>query len=238
MIGPRPALLAAIVAPLALFAAPRSAAGQQDGPAEVALQAFAALSDGRWRDVPAYVDSVALVDFRRRRLQQAWAMDRASSQPRHVNPDLPACVAEYYERQERHAAPPEIRRQTLLGLGSVEELERLTPAEMLARTLETSSPDWRVRRDTTSRAPSRPRQERTVIGAVQEGDGAAYVVYRVRTYYGPVSTAPENAGLLQLVRRGGQWKLASPDQLIGWGGVSVIGIVGDAEMVRVRPVRP
>lgn len=240
MIGPRQVRLAVIVAPLALLAAARAAAGQQDAPAEVVRQAFAALSDGRWSDVPAYVDSVALVEFRRQQLQRVWAMDRSTARPRHVNPDLPACVAEYYERQEQRAAPPALRRQSLLGAASVEELERLTPAQMLTRWLEMRADGAaRAPADSAAPRPARRHEERTVVGAVQEDDSTAYVVYRVRTYFGPVSTLPENANLLRLVRRHGQWKLASPEPLLtSSGGVVVNGIVGSTGFVQLRPVRP
>lgn len=237
MTGRSRKMLATLVASIALLVVPSLAAGQQDGPTEVARQVFAALRDRRWSELPAHVDSVALVEFRRQQLQRVWGMDRAASRPRVVNPDFPPCVAEYFERQRPRPASPDLRRQLLLGAGSAEELEKLTPAEMLVRWLESREAAMSgARRDSASPPlPTVPRTERTVVGAVLDGDTTAYVVNRIRMFFGSVSPGPDQVGLLRLVRRGSQWKVASPNQLIEWGGeVIATGIVGQTEMLRLR----
>lgn len=209
--------LVGLLVPVALTAQQPPARNLEEQAVAAARAAFSALDQQRWSDVAAQVDSTALARFRHQALQRAWSMsDYASRAPR-PDPNLPACVADYLKQHEvvAPAVPPAMSKEQLLGLDSADELERLTPLALLARYLEWKDEAVRMRRMNPS-VPT-PRTTRTVLGAVLAGDSSAFVVYSQATYYGLNTGGSDRASLLQLVRRGAAWKIASPEALTGSG---------------------
>jgi hypothetical protein len=209
--------LVGLLVPAALAAQQPPARALEDQAVAAARAAFSALDQRRWSDVAAQVDSAGLARFRHQVLQRAWSASDFTFRGPKPDPNLPACVADYLKQHEMApAVPPAFSKEQLLGLDSADELERLAPLALLARYLEWNDEAVRMRRMNPS-GPA-PRTSRAVLGAVLSGDSSAFVVYSQATYYGLNAGGGDRVSLLQLVRRGAAWKIASPDALTGFTG--------------------
>ncbi len=209
-------VLVGLLAPAA-GAAPQPALRGAEEAAAAARSIFAALGAQRWNEVVAYMDSTAVARFRHRIIQQAWASTDYTYRPPRPDPNMPACVAEYLKLRQpvAPAVPPAVSKEQLLGLDSVEELERLAPAVLVARYLDWNDEGNRARRMSPGATVS--RTARSVLGAVMASDSVALVVYDLATYSGFGTGGYDRVSLLELVRRGAAWKIASPDALMGYG---------------------
>ncbi len=195
-------------------------------PRAVVQAAITALDAGRWEAVPPLVDPAELERFRRKQLR--WMRDLQSERKmqavgdttmRFVNPDVPAAVVEYFERQnqERLAHEP---GATFAGVASMAELERLSALEMLARFLRAHAQRYvsipkRGEADEARPAPPQFREIRRIIGELPEGDSLVHILYRHRVQIDGKPEGRETV-LVATTRRTSQgWRLLLGSELFG-----------------------
>ena len=193
-------------------------------PSDVVREVIALMQQQRWSEIPQWIDPAALQQAWESRIQQARAQQQPSppltvEQYRQHQPDMPLEVAQWQVDQfnERRS---EFR--DLSGVDSFEELERLTPAELLARTLEAQDSRSALQNQMAVAAPAiaslgveSPPDQRVVIGEVISG-GQAYVVFQTRYSLGNhLETA-----LAFLRRSAGGWRLL-PNGMLFDGSPSV-----------------
>lgn len=199
---------------------------------EVARRALRLADERRWRELVQLVDADALAEHRERvlsieRLQQ----EHSRSMPKLEG--MPEEVRRWHE--EQHAKQGVTRHgigNRFPGIASLEELEALSPAELLERQLSTRDPAHfaslmqSVAASMPSKdAPEPPEEHRTAIGIVSEDHVTAHVLYRTDEPRGTVSTR-----LHTLTLR------LSPD---GWRVIptgEVFRSQGSFTMVRLGPV--
>ena len=181
-------------------------------PSDVVREFFALLEQQRWSEVPAFVDPVWLGQSYDERVQQARSQpDRspitAEQLMSGVN-DMPLAVAQWNaDRMNASYATP--RFDDIAGVETLEQLENLTPDELLARRLQAADLRYRMNAAVDSSEspvaeleidPEFPRK--TVIGDVISGN-RAYVVFS-DTFPG---SREQHVRLLPLIRTADGWKL-------------------------------
>lgn len=193
----------------------------------------------RWDNVAALVDPVALKVFRERRLEEARLDEERARESANANlrtdPDIFFGIQDYFlhsDDHEAHRAHGELRHTS--GT-SVEELERMTPAQLLGAALRARDP-----RGTTTGEPADATaayatqlHPRRVIGEVIAGK-TAYVLYTSQW------AEPRGAANLAVLRRyHGGWALLPHGELFGQhtGSVSA-GVAEPSPLSLVRlPIR-
>ncbi|HSL71937.1 MAG TPA: hypothetical protein VK864_16935 [Longimicrobiales bacterium] len=183
-------------AALLLVLAPGLAHAQQDAQRaaeQVVRQALAAHDSMQWSQLVRLIHPRALADMHQSNLASITAMARAQPQARRRDPNLPECVAEWFERQASAAAENPFGLR-MLGVSTVEEATRLSAEEFMARWLEGHDQRAMARRVAALRRAELPdsvrrqyervppiaalRDLRTVIGSVVENDSTAVVLHR------------------------------------------------------------
>lgn len=234
--------------------------------ADAAARAFfAALEAGRHTDAAALVHPAALSRSRERSLSELRTRGEGAFRAMTAedflrgDPGMPREVAEYQAARANEQMPDDggwaLERA---GVASLEELERMSPAEAFARFLAVNDTRATVRR-AVAREPdaglrelatrAAPRTVRAVIGSVpalaasgEPDHDVAYVTYTIGYGLSPIGKArPEHARLIGARRDGAEWKIDfddSPDDVLGGisVGISVLRVEGDpfdlAELVR------
>jgi hypothetical protein len=189
----------------------------QERASDVVQRAFAAMEQGRWAELAGYVDSTALAQFRREALQRAWSLERMPMMRGPLDPQLPPCVADYLKARQGPVPTGKdmgtsYRESVLLGAATPEELERLTPAEILGRAAKAHE----ERRIYGGVIP--PRTQKDVVGEVLDNDSTALVLFKHKQYLEGRETGPRAVGVIALAFRRGAWKIIAPSQLGLYGG--------------------
>jgi hypothetical protein len=201
-------------------------------PEAVARAFFAALEGRRWREAARWLHTAALASFRehalmmaRSSLQAELTMTTAEDLLRR-DPDMPREAAEYEVR--RMSKSMERLRADVLeeaGVGSLEELERLSREEVFTRLMAARDERGLMQRmalekmDTATAelvARAAPRQVRTVLGsAVGAAPDVAYVTYSA-SYQGPAfyRMVPARVAVVGMRRDGPGWKV-DPGEVVG-----------------------
>ena len=167
----------------------------QRDPEAVVRAVATALHQERWRDAAALCSAGSLAEHQRSRVQllrEARPVFASFEQFRAISPETPEEVARWqWERHYAHHDPGDHVRQVLedAGVGSLDELATLDPAECYARFLDARSPRRRnaamleargvaprVRAWFDEHVARHPRL--LVLGHVREGELQAHVVVR------------------------------------------------------------
>ena len=206
-----------------------------EGPESVAAAAFAALDAERWDEFVGWLDPEAVEEFRAGQLHVSKPHERrpltADDILRH-QPDMPPEAVEYHLKrlQRSDRGGPDIG-SLFEGVGSLDELERLSGPEMLVRRLARLSPKAKLEAELENLTDDAGLAEvdlrdilprRQVIGAVLESDSLAHIVYRLGL--GPVAD-DEPAGpafLASAHRTPAGWRLRLDDGFFGLEGWNVI----------------
>jgi hypothetical protein len=208
----------------------------QPRPADEAAQAartlFLAVAEARWADAAAFVHPETLEEFRERHLENArQAPERlrpeSAEELMRQEPGMPRVVAEYQASRSaemRRKYPPPSLADGFARVETLGELEALSAREMFARFLEAT--DWRyiaarqIERGGGTISPegraALPRTRHEVLGAVPDGDDAAYIVYRIIH----VADGPREVQTLRMERTPEGWR-ARNIYFAGHGNVSM-----------------
>jgi hypothetical protein len=169
----------------------------------------------RYDEVATLVDSVALQVYRTRRLEEARLDAQHAREVGHgdlVNdPDFSLAIADYFAQSDYHEKKRESGELRHGGGTSVEQLEKMTAAQLLGAALRSLDPRTS---DDAGAAPGPGTQPRRVIGEVISGD-AAYVLYTSRW---SVPHGVANLAVLNRSRAG--WALLPHGELFGQNAVS------------------
>ena len=193
-------------------------------PRAVVQAAITALDEGRWEAVPPLVDAAELERFRRKRLWSLRDLElhqrkvaAGETTMRFVNPDVPAAVREWFDKQsEEHAAREP--RATFAGVTSIAELERLSAPEMLARFLQAHAKRYvdvsgPGETQAPRSAPPQLREIRRIIGELPERESLVHVLYRYHLERDGKPETPEQV-LVATTRRIPQgWRLLLNSEL-------------------------
>lgn len=215
---------------------PGTAQTPQPSPAEEATRAaralFLAVAEARWADAAALVHPATLEETRRRHLEHARRAPEMSrfetvEELMRSDPAMPRAVAEYQATRSaemRRRFPPPRLSDGFARVETLAELEALSAREMFARFLEAT--DWRNRAArqiergggtiTPEGRAHLPRNRHEVLGAVSDGEDAAYVVYRIIH----VGGGPREVQTLRMERTPEGWR-ARNIYFAGHGGVGM-----------------
>jgi hypothetical protein len=102
----------------------------------------------------------------------------------------------------------------IVGISSVEELERIGPDGLMARLIARAVGSFEPHADETADAGSRPllpdRLIRVVLGETHETDELAHVVYRRLLQRGETTTLLEPVRVISLQRTPSGWRASGP----------------------------
>ena len=152
------------------------------------------------------VDADALADFRNQNLEFAEIREKHAS--------------------EIHAAQKQMKGGSdfagnptlyLMGIKTVAEMRALSPADLLARYLDTRDPKLNPR-DPDYRPPIVTRE---IIGEVGESPDLVHVVYRVHADVGRYGRT-ESVEVVPVKRVGSDWRLLLNGDLARMGGMEAI----------------
>lgn len=209
--------------------------------AAVVQEAFDEIRAMRWENVTHLVHPVALARFRSFRLEQARDRERLRGTPEEPRrePGMPDAVAAWFEERRRYREAEDVSwlSREFAGVATVEQLEALTAEEMLARWLEATDARASLSRELEASgldvgidavAESLPVEVREVIGAVEDSEATAQVVYRTRIDHAPSDSDTRIA--VATVRRDddGAWRLWSTWKDYGLFDAFQIGISIDS----------
>lgn len=208
----------------------------QSSPADEATRAaralFLAVAEARWADAAELMHAGTLEEFRERHLENArqapqWQRAETAEELMRNDPGMPRVVAEYQASRSaemRRRFPPPRLSDGFARVETLAELEALSAKEMFARFLEAA--DWRYRAArqiergggtiTPEGRAALPRNRHEVLGAVPDGEDAAYVVYRVIH----IGDGPREAQTLRMERTPEGWR-ARNIYFAGHGGVGM-----------------
>jgi hypothetical protein len=181
-------------------------------PRDVVRKFFALLEQQRWSEVPFFVEPLWLGLSYDERVQQARSQpDRSpitAEQLMSGGNDMPLAVAQWNaDRMNQSNATPQF--DDIAGVETLEQLENLTPGELLARRLQAA--DFRYRLNAAVESSESPVAKleidpefprKTVIGDVISGS-RAYVLFG-DTFPG---SREQHVHLLPLIRTTDGWKL-------------------------------
>ena len=203
-------------------------------PSDVVREVITLMQQQRWSEIPQWMDPAALQQKWDDRIQQARAQQRPSTPPtveqyRQHQPDMPLEVAQWHVDQHNQVSPDD-QFFDVPGIDSLEELERLTPAELMARSIEAGDHRYQTQFFMARAAPDLaklgfepPPDRRTVVGEIVTGD-LAYVVFVTRR---ELSGSSEPAiAILRRSRAG--WRLSPDGELFG-GSNSLFSIGFDTD---------
>jgi hypothetical protein len=202
----------------------------QSSPRETADRFIAAWDQRDWSEAANLLDLDLFDKFRQDFVDRARRQSESSpgvsvDDLLRQNPGMPRDVAEYQVRmirqqRERYAdpAPFEFAR-----VGSLDELERLSPVDAAARWLESRDPSWQIRMQFQAagcRPPSDaddvPPVHRHLIGIVDEDDSTSYALFREQR--ADDDQAPASIGgdvfVMVLHRNGSRWKVVPRSDLL------------------------
>lgn len=218
--------------------------------AQAARTLFHALSEERWDDAAGLVHPETLQEFRRSHLENArhmlereWVESAEDLMRR--EPGMPRVVAEYQASRSaeiRRKYPPPTLAEGFARVESLAQLETLSAREMFARFLEAA--DWRYRAArqieraggtiTREQRAALPRNRHQVLGAVPDGEGVAYVVYRI-IHMDDDADSPREVQTLRMERTPEGWRARN----IYFGGQGNVGMqIVEWEGQRVAPENP
>ncbi len=164
----------------------------QSSPRDAAERFIAAWDQRDWSGAATLLDLDLFDKFRQDFVDRARRQGESSPEVSvddllRQNPGMPRDVAEYqvrmiHQQRERYADPTSFE---FARVGSLDELERLSPAEAAARWLESRDPSWQIRMQFEAagcRPPSDaddvPPVHRHLIGIVDEDDSTSYALFR------------------------------------------------------------
>jgi hypothetical protein len=203
-----------------------------DEAARAARALFLAVAEARWADAAALVHPGTLEETRARHLEHArrapeLQRPETAEELMRSDPGMPRVVAEYQASRSaemRRRFPPPRLSDGFARVETLAELEALSAREMFARFLEAT--DWRNRAArqiergggtiTPEGRAHLPRTRHEVLGAVPDGEDAAYVVYRIIH----VGDGPREVQTLRMERTPEGWR-ARNIYFAGHGGVDM-----------------
>ena len=213
---------------------------QQESPQQAAEKVMRDVFDAhehmQWARLVTLIHPRAITLLQQSSLQSAEAMERSRDQPNN-NPELPQCVAEYYEKQRAQRETFDTGLKAF-GVETVEELRALSPEEFMARWLEASDMRTNMIKMLERQRPGivdslkrvgadsllqhlGPGEKRTVLSSVLENDSTVMVLYRTRLTDGPES---ERTTVATVRRSGKVWRFwPSADGLFGSSGITMFG---------------
>ncbi|MEZ4586554.1 MAG: hypothetical protein R2909_09170 [Gemmatimonadales bacterium] len=206
---------ALVVAALLHWPAPTHA--QSGSPEETARPFLDAVATRRWDQAARLLDQRAFEEVLDDFVSRAGRSDDRRlptvEDLRRQDPSMPRDVAEWQIRQmreaeQRYADPTPFE---FAGVRTVAELRRLSPREAAARWLEARDPRYAIRQQLEAmRCPTTsmeqiPVPDRRVLGAVLDGEGVAYAVYRENVEFGGGPSAGGDIGVIELHRDRGAW---------------------------------
>jgi len=201
----------------ALLHWPAQAHAQSGSPEETARQFLDAVATRRWDQAARMLDQRAFEEVLEDFVSRAGRSDDRRlptvEDLRRQDPSMPRDVAEWQIRQmreaeQRYADPTPFE---FAGVRTVAELRRLSPREAAARWLEARDPRYAIRQQLEAmRCPTTsmeqiPVPDRRVLGAVLDGEGVAYAVYRENVEFGGGPSAGGDIGVIELHRDRGAW---------------------------------
>lgn len=203
-----------------------------ESPGIVARRLFRALADERW------LDAVALVDPAVVRKHFEWWVQHLAAHKRQAEVDVSSFAGELPNREEAQQSRPRIVRLMTkragvppgsgepIGVESLADLERLTPAEVMARAASFRHAEWVRRvsaRTAATDADSPPAVEsdrssfvcllNVAIGETQEFDDLAHVLYRRLLQRGDRTHLLDPIGVLSFRRTPDGWRAVTLDEL-------------------------
>ncbi len=214
----------------------------EKSPSEVVREVIALMRTERWSEIPAWIEPEAVQKNWENRLgqarqQQADPHRLTVEQYREHQPEMPIEVAQWTVDQHNRSAG-ELRFLDVPGVETIEELERLTPVELMAWMLQAGDSRYQLQAEISRQKPElaelgieSPPDEREVVGEVIAGE-LAYVVFVTR-YAMSGSREPALAVLRRTVEG---WRLMPDSQLLH-GSSSFVSIGADSSPT-ARPVLP
>jgi hypothetical protein len=166
-----------------------------ESPESVVERAFRAVAERRYHAIAECVDPTDLQNMYERAVASGVHIEEAISYTAddflRDQPDLPVAVAEYYARQtSRNAAAGSYLPYEYAHVEKLDDIQSLTPEELLARWIQARDPLYQLARQALVRGRNLPSAVselyskypivRTVIGSVLESPDIAHVVYRIR----------------------------------------------------------
>ena len=212
----------------------------------VVREAFDALERRDWDSAARLIDPQVLAEFKRVQVEQYRLRQRMEEQgqPVHAYRDttMPPAVAEWFEQQAaKHREAIEVSLSEHFGVGSIQELEALTPQQMAARWLASNDPEVALRRDferelraqdsalAARMDPERvplPRWRYRVLGGVREVETLVYVLYRVVHEHEGAAPSFGGIGVVPVTAAADGWRLRADPLHLSFAGPNMASLVG------------
>ncbi len=201
-----------------------------DSPEAVVRAVFAAVEAKQYEAVAPYIDPESLAEFHEYALAAALSQEKVrpltvEDLKRH-DPEMPDAVAEYQVQQfaRRAADAGSWLLRDYAGVETLEQLQALSPEQLLGRWLEAQAPEYQLRQAMRkSRRPvpeadllsGMPRIRRQVLGAVREGESVAHVVYRFTWQIGSEEEPEGEVKVTTLRRTPASWRMIWSHDFLG-----------------------
>ena len=207
---------------------------QQESPQRAAERVLREVFDAhekmQWGRIVLLLHPDALTYLRQGVLSSLEAMERSKDEPVRNPPDMPECVAQYFEEQRaKHQDDFPIGLKAY-GVATLDELRALSTEELTARWLEVQDERTQMMHGLSAQKPAvldslrrvlgdsaflaqMPQEKRTVVGSIVENDSTIQVLYRTR-YSDDPREGPDSKGVAVMRRSGRDWRL-----LPGEGGL-------------------
>jgi len=212
----------------------------------VVREAFDALERRDWESAARLIDPQVLAEFKRLQVEHYRLQRRMEEQgqpvPAYRDTTMPPAVAEWFEQQAaKHREPIEVSLSERFDVGSIEELEALTPQQMAARWLASNDPEVALRRDLERELraqdsavaaridPERvslPRWRYRVLGGVREAETEVYVLYRVVHEHEGAAPSSGGIGVVPATAAAEGWRLRADPLHLSFAGPNTMSVLG------------